>query len=341
MAAPPPADEILVTWHLLHQEFGRRLATLVIRRGAKLALGLNTANMPVKDIVTSLSGSIDPVFIAEAVKSYTDSLFTKQVPPFDQLVNMPVSKGFKRSKQWFWYLPWTKVALDTAPITSVMEHKDPVLKMAGTQQVTDAIKAGHTGKESLLGYHWNPASDSISTDKGQGMNLHPAKQGLCPDWAHIKEADDLLRLHAQRPLRLRHALAAAHGYYNPLASCPWVAALNKFTYRLLNINTELQTSEKKNDKSKYDDILSIDYVKNHMYYMVAGNLTTQSNLTQSRTWRLPVCVNYSNGEVELDSLSDGDGGPGGRGVPGILDTKVTLGQRGEGQHLPLRRSLRA
>ena len=68
MAAPPPADEIRVTQHLLHSEFGRRLAYLVIRRGAKLALGLNTANMPVKDKVTSLAGSIDSVFIAEAVR---------------------------------------------------------------------------------------------------------------------------------------------------------------------------------------------------------------------------------------------------------------------------------
>ena len=89
-----------------------------------------------------------------------------------------------------------------------------------------------------------------------------------------------------------------------MASCPWVAALNKFTYRLLVINTELQTSNKKDDSSKYDDLLSTYYVTNHLFYMVEGNLTAQADVTQPRTWRLPVCVNYSDVEVELNSLSD-------------------------------------
>ena len=116
------------------------------------------------------------------------------------------------------------------------------------------------------------------------------------------------------PLRHRHALAAAHGCYDPLVSCPWVAALNKFTYRLLVINTELQTSDKKDDSSKYDDLFSTDYVTNHLFYMVEGNLTAQADVTQPRTWRLPVCVNYSDVEVELNSLSDGSWGALGAGA---------------------------
>ena len=222
MAPLPRADEILVTRHLLHTKFGQRVADIVIRRGAKLALALNTANMPVKDIVTSLAGSMDPMFLACAVKSYTHTFFKNEEPKFDQLSNMSVPPGYARSEPWYWYRPWTRVAADPAPVAGGAEHKDPVLKMAGAHQTTDAIKAGHSGNESLLGYHWNPVSDNISTDKGQGMNLHPAKRGLRPEWAHIREPQDLLRLHEQRPLRHRHALAAAHGCYDPLASCPWV-----------------------------------------------------------------------------------------------------------------------
>ena len=67
-------------------------------------------------------------------------------------------------------------------------------------------------------------------------------------------------------------------------ACPWVAVLNKFCYRLLVLNTELKTSvKKKNNKEKYDDLLSSDYVKNHLYYMVDANLKNQVTFDQPRS----------------------------------------------------------
>ena len=110
-------------------------------------------------------------------------------------------------------------------------------------------------------------------------------------------------------------MAAAHRCFDPLSPAPWIAALNKFTYRLLTINTELQTEgDKPDENSKYYNILSTDYVKNNMYYMVAANLKAQNNLAQPRMWRLPICVNYSGVEVELDSFLDGAWGALGAGA---------------------------
>ena len=155
----------------------------------------------------------------------------------------------------------------------------------------------------------------ISTDKADGLNLHPAKRGVRPDDKKIRSPDDLLRLHAEKPLRHRHALAAAHSTYDPLTACPWVSVLNKFCYRVLVLNTELKTSvKKKNNKEKYDELLTSDYVKNHLYYMVEANLENQVTFSQPRSWRLPMSISYENIEFEVDALSDGCWGALGSGA---------------------------
>ena len=69
MTAPLPADEILATRHLLHSEFGRQLCHLVILRGAMVAHAFAQANLPTKPMITSLSGSVNEVFIQEGVRS--------------------------------------------------------------------------------------------------------------------------------------------------------------------------------------------------------------------------------------------------------------------------------
>ena len=117
--------------------------------------------------------------------------------------------------------------------------KDPVVKMAGAPQPATSTKAGHSPKESLLGYRWRTSTDTISTDKGDGMNLFPARRGLQPDWAILRTPEDLLKLYERQPLRHRHALAASHGTFDPIILCPWVAVQNK----------------RKNNKSKYDNLL--------------------------------------------------------------------------------------
>ena len=135
-----------------------------------------------------MAGSIDPIFIAEAVKCYTDSLFKKQVPNSEQLANMKIPEGYVRSNPYFWYRPWTKAASPATPCPSLID-KDPVIKMAWTQQPAPFTKAGHTPKDSLLGYRLLPSNDTISTDKGEGMNLHLACRALQPDWAQVDLAN--------------------------------------------------------------------------------------------------------------------------------------------------------
>ena len=78
--------------------------------------------------------------------------------------------------------------------------------------------------------------------------------------------------------------------------------MNKFTYRLLIINTKLKTE---NETRDYDDVLLDEYVKDHLYYTVEANLGAKSRLAQPRSWRLPLCIYYRTVEIELDCLSDG------------------------------------
>ena len=284
LAPLPPADESLTCRHLLHGEFGRRLCHILVLRCAKLSLATAKANMPVKSPATSLAGSIDSTFISEAVKNYTDLLFRKKVPRFEDLKNMKAPEGFVSSEPSHWYRPWVREVSKLTAAAPSEEENDPVIKMAGSTEPAIFTKEGKSPKESLLGYRWSPIFDTISTDKAEGLNLHPAKRGLRPTWACLRSPEDLLRLHAERPLRHRHALAAAHSTFDPLMACPWVAVLNKFCYRVLVLNTELKTSVKwKNNKEKYDDLLSTDYVKNHLYYMVDANLKNQVTFAQPRS----------------------------------------------------------
>ena len=270
--------------------------------------------MPVKAPVTSLAGSIDSTFISEGVKQYTELLAQKKIPKFEDLANMEPPEGFVTHEPKYWYKPWAPVDL-TSPGTPAEEKNDPVIKMAGAIETTPVTKGGQAPKQSLLGYNWSPALDRISTDKSEGLNLHPARRGLRPEWACLRSPEDLLRLHAEKPLRHRHALAAAHSTYDPLTACPWVAVLNKFCYRVLVLNTELNTElKRKNNKEKYDELLTTDYITNHMFYMVEANLENQVTFAQPRSWRLPMSISYESIDFEVDALSDGCWGALGAGA---------------------------
>ena len=186
------------------------------------------------------------------------------MPTFEQLARLPVPAGYQRSDPHHWYRPWVKVGPAAAtPLlpgeagtTDISEDTEPILRMAGTA-TTDS--RGVRGEEqSLLGYFWEPHSDHISTAKGSDLNFHPARRGLRPEWARIKEADDLLRLHQQRPLRHRHALSACHSCFDPLNQAPWLSAMQKYVYRVLVINTEMKLEGKGRD---YDDVLEDDYIR--------------------------------------------------------------------------------
>ena len=60
--------------------------------------------------------------------------------------------------------------------------------------------------------------------------------------------------------------------------------MQKYVYRVLVVNTELKTQGGGRD---YDDLLEDDYVRDHLYYMVAANLKAKKSISQPRTWRLP------------------------------------------------------
>ena len=88
-----------------------------------------------------------------------------------------------------------------------------------------------------------------------------------------------------------------------------MAAQNKFCYRLIILNTELQTTDNGNKngtvKNKYNDLLPTDYVKNHLFHMVRANLKCKATPFQKRSWRLPVCIKSSEITYEMDAISDG------------------------------------
>ena len=53
--------------------------------------------------------------------------------------------------------------------------------------------------------------------------------------------------------------------------------MQKYVYRVLVINTEMKVEGKGRD---YDDVLEDDYVRDHLYYMVAANLQAKKRLSQ-------------------------------------------------------------
>ena len=51
-------------------------------------------------------------------------------------------------------------------------------------------------------------------------------------------------------------------------------------------------------------MLEDDYVRAHLYYMVAANLQAKKSLSQPRTWRLPLCVPRDTIELEFNTICD-------------------------------------
>ena len=269
---------------MMHREFGRRLAHIMILRMAQLCYGLNKMNMPTKPPVCSLAAYICPVFIAQATLFYSDVLHNKQIPAFSQLAQMIPPEGYFSAKRSCWYRPWIKavppnIPLARGPMPAVQDQgagesncqvghakmeDHPVVRMARAKQPTPVFKSKHSPKEILLGYRWRK----------------------------------------RQPLRHRHALAAAHMTFDQILSCPWVAVQNKYCYRLLILNTNLQTSKKRNNKTKFDDLLADSYIKDQKFHMVRADLRCQTSMSQPRSWRLPVCVKYSEIEFEIDTQMD-------------------------------------
>ena len=176
------------------------------------------------------------------------------MPTFAQLASLPVPDGYRSSQRPYWYRPWVRVSPAAAasppagdPGTcDISEDSEPILRMAGTS-TTDSKGVSQADNQSLLGYFWDPCTDHISTAKGSDLNFHPARRGLRPEWARILEAEDLLRLHKQRPLKHRHALSACHSCFDPLGQAPWLSGMKKYVYRVLVVNTELKTQGKGRD----------------------------------------------------------------------------------------------
>ena len=81
--------------------------------------------------------------------------------------------------------------------------------------------------------------------------------------------------------------------------------MHKYIYRVLVVNIELKTEGQGRD---YNDLLKDDYVRDHLYQMVAANLQAKKRLSHPRSWRLPLCVPYDQIEIEFDTICDGSWG---------------------------------
>ena len=136
------------------------MAHILILRMARLDFGLNKVNMPTKPPVCSLVAYICPVLIAQATLFYTDVLFNKQTPAFNQLAEMKPPKGYLAAKKSCWCRPWIKAAPPNIPLASSQMpvakgqgagdsncpvltdiEDDPVVRMAGAKQPTAVSKS--------------------------------------------------------------------------------------------------------------------------------------------------------------------------------------------------------
>ena len=174
-AAANPEDEDLLCRHMMHHEFGKRLAHILILRMARLAFGLNKVNMPTKPPVTSLAGHICPIFIAASVQCYTDVLYKKGIPAFHLLKDISPPEGYVANKRPYWYRPWTKAVLPATPLghgrvpagqvssvkqqgatdfpsSALTDMEDgAVIRMAGAKQPTAPSQSQHLPKGKSAG----------------------------------------------------------------------------------------------------------------------------------------------------------------------------------------------
>ena len=181
------ADESRATRHLLQGDFGQKIVHLVVYRAANLELALSRATMHIKDMVTSLKGSVCPHFISNAVKHYTKTLSKGREPIFPQLLRMPAPEGYKLcpavkgSKERRWYQPWVKRDLTDLHTPSHDWDRDPILKVAGpTVPALDYGDPDNYSGATLLGYRWCTSKDVIRSNKSIHLHLHPAKRGRKP-----------------------------------------------------------------------------------------------------------------------------------------------------------------
>ena len=107
--------------------------------------------------------------------------------------------------------------------------EDPILRMASSAEHPTVSKpqVSKKNQSTLLGYFWNLREDTVSTNKNLVINLMPARRGIRPSWGDIAEAEDLLRLHRERPLTHRQALVCAHLLYDPVGTAPFLTAALK------------------------------------------------------------------------------------------------------------------
>ncbi|MCP4482174.1 MAG: hypothetical protein GY817_05220, partial [bacterium] len=295
MVPAVPADIQRAERHLLQGPLGQEVTHRLLLRAAQLELALQTAGMPTKGLHSNLSVVVCPHLLNQAVIVYTNMLAKEQTPTKETLLTIPPPVGFVACTDAKWYRPWRAVASDEAPHSS---SSLPILQLAGSPPAkAGGGEEGDTDSTTLLGYRWNTTRDFISTDKSPSLNLHPPRRGRRPPWARITEAHDLLRIHGIKKLKHKHALSCAHACFDPLHSVPWVIAMAKYCYRFLILSSP--------GAAHYETELTDDFVEKHLYYAVEGILKAKKLLAQRRSWRLPLAVDYSTVQIELDTICDG------------------------------------
>ena len=250
--------------------------------------------MPTKGIITNFPAQQE--YIQESVEVYIRLLSNGRKPTVNDLLNVTAPDGFSPCPQKKWHRPW--LCHKEPEKRSSSDNKDTVIKLVAPPSSDTANTADEEGLpgDTLLGYRWNCKTDAISTNKSPWLNIHPARRGRRPAWARIHEANDLLKIHKLKPLRQRQALSAAHALFDPNNTFPFVLAMLKYVYRYLILSSPAG--------STYETELSDEFVKHHLLPAVSAVLTVKK-MTQHRTWRLPVAVDYSKVRFEIDTLSDG------------------------------------
>ena len=298
-----PADERRAARHMLKGPAGRSITHRLALRLGRLEAALRASDMPTRGITCSLEATVCKIYLNALVLHYARMFGQGKVPQEADMDNVPVAEGFKQVEPALhkWYKPWSAIG-PARPSPPARRDDDPIIRILGPSgRNAPEVEANvlPPDQSTLLGYLWQPATDTISTCKLPYVNLLPARRGLRPLAGRLYTPEDVVALHKKMPkgLSKRNALSAAHNVYDPLNICPWASVQLKYCYRLAVVDSA--------PDADYNTPLSEVFVKLHLAPGVQALLYAKRHLAQHRSWRLPPCIDYAQVKAELPVLCDG------------------------------------
>ena len=293
-----PEDELRAVRHLFRSQTGRIIAHRLAMRIGLLEFYLRERDMPTRGICCSLEGTVCKVYLNSLVLHYARLYAQGRKPELSDMSKVPLPEGWQvqPAAAHRWFRPWKAVDPARVPPPG-REDADPIIRILGPPaKQTPSIHAS-PDQSTLLGYLWDPATDTLATSKLPYVNLLKCVRGVRPLGGRLYSPEDVVKLHHKIGLTITHSLSAAHNVFDPLNIVVWAAVQLKYCYRLSVVDSPPDAT--------YKTKLSNVFVRNHLAPGVGALLHAKRHLAQHRSWRLPPCVNYDLVTAELAVLCDG------------------------------------